>query len=393
MKASATVHRESFIKLSEKLLRFIEKKPLLPIYGCYLIHFGDKQMHLTASNGSHQASASVDANCKEDVCVCVNARPLHALLLSFPDVEVTFSVSFNKEKKPHRLTVTGGGGKHDFPCYNVDDFVIVAKPKNPTSVIEVDAATFASAISSVSSLVNGKDDTTPQLSGVHITTHEQMPGHIVMEGGTTFRFAVASIREREFYPAKDWRRTIIVKSVAEQVEFIFDCTGTLKVAHSGGNVLITDSMGTEIVTRALEGKFPTMTTLLNSAVKASADRHQVVIPTGSALSALRRLSVHLTETEIDHTCILRMTTEGMTIVYQNRGMATAGEERIRVSGDPTLVDLGIDMDSFRDVLNAIPAEAVEMSYASPDRPTVFVPAGQTPMTFNLTLLCGSSAIN
>lgn len=368
------------------IIPFVNKKPIIPILGTYLLHFKDNNIYMTATDGNHQVTVWCNINCSDDVRICVDGIKFHKIIDSFYDTEIKMTIKGSGANGAlQKLVITSGKSKHELPITDPLAFPVVKKPKDVYSVT-LGALSLISMWNSISSLVNGKDDVTPQMTGINISKDGD---RMVLEGGSSFRFAVASINVSE---SISWSPIILSKDITSRAKDIFTTNNDIVISHDGKRCTITDGIST-IETRSLEGKFPAMAKLLintESTFSKSNTNGSVLFSSNEVTESIKRLQFHKSES-FQNLCI-DINNTGLTLVFNNSDTGTEGNEEISISGSPCEMKLGVQIDTFDACIRACNSLSVELKYYAHDKPRIIVPTHSSPQDFEISLLLAASSL-
>lgn len=374
-----TLHRQTLITASERLVNFVNRKPITAILGCYLLHFTKNRLDLAVHEGSHQIQTFCDANCQEeDLRLCIPARAFHNIIDSFVDPEIKLSIKgTGANGSLQKLVVVSGKSRHELPISDPLLFPVIKKPEGK-HVLKADATSILSMWDNISQLINEKDSSTPQMAGINILTHELIPGSIVMCGGTTFRCAMASMP----VSVGAWKPVVIHCDLTSRAKEVFNQgLSTLTIAHDGGNVIITDGAST-VLTRTLDGKWPNIVGLIKNL--SEKNKHNFKFSIGEISDAIKRLLYHKTETY--ETLEMVISDTGMELNFDNNETGTEGNEGIAISGNPTAMTLGLNIMKLNDCVKCCNSQSAEFSYNRPDHAFIIMPIDQITSGYSLSIM-------
>lgn len=152
-----TVNRETALACLARMKAVLPSKHTLPIMACVLLHVGEGNVRMTATNGDAEITDGFDCPTDQTGAIAVPGDDLYDIIRSLPDgAEVTL------EELPTRLLVSSGKSKLRLPHLPAADFPKFAR-HDPESGGEIESDALRRVLSKVIVCVSKDAQTNKQL--------------------------------------------------------------------------------------------------------------------------------------------------------------------------------------------------------------------------------------
>jgi DNA polymerase-3 subunit beta len=338
--------------LAEKLQvagRGVSTRTTVQILAGILLHAGDGQLSLSATDMEISLRVSVGAQVEDEGSVVVPGRLLVDIVRLLPAGEVT--ISHRAEEGVAELVC--GSASYRLHTYAAEDF-----PRLPeidsASAFTVDKDAFVDTIARVGRSAS-RDESRPVLTGVLVRFEGDS---LVMAATDSYRLSVKETALTKG-PGREVEAIVPARALQELARIAQgDDTGAIQVGVQENQVVFgIDDVW--LTARRIDGQFPNYKQLLPETFEA-----EVTMPREEFLDVVRRTSVLA---QRKSPLRLRFEEGELTVSAQTQDVGEAHESLpIAYSGEP--IEIGFNAEFLRDGLESVSDESVRLKLISPLRP-------------------------
>jgi DNA polymerase III subunit beta len=338
--------------LAEKLQvagRGVSTRTTVQILAGILLHAGDGQLSLSATDMEISLRVSVGAQVEDEGSVVVPGRLLVDIVRLLPAGEVT--ISHRAEEGVAELVC--GSASYRLHTYAAEDF-----PRLPeidsASAFTVDKDAFVDTIARVGRSAS-RDESRPVLTGVLVRFEGDS---LVMAATDSYRLSVKETALTKG-PGREVEAIVPARALQELARIAQgDDTGAIQVGVQENQVVFgIDDVW--LTGRRIDGQFPNYKQLLPETFEA-----EVTMPREEFLDVVRRTSVLA---QRKSPLRLRFEEGELTVSAQTQDVGEAHESLpIAYSGEP--IEIGFNAEFLRDGLESVSDESVRLKLISPLRP-------------------------
>ena len=338
--------------------RTLPSRPSSSMHAGIRVEASSEQIHLTAFDAETAARADVDAVIDEPGTAMVPGRLLAEIAKELPrqPVELTLEGS--------RLGMRCGRSNFALPTYALDQQTDM--PQMPQHRGEVDAGTFVEAINQVH-IAASRDDLLPPLTGIRV---ELTDSHITMVATDRYRLAIREIEWRPVGGGHDLHALVKARQLSDLAHSL-DQSDTVRVAlgeTEEGRIGFSVA-GREMITRVMQGEFPTYRALLPDTASTS-----VTVSTEELMAAVKRVKIVTTER---NTPIKLSFSDGEVLLRANSVDDATAAESLECGIDGDSLEIAFNPELLMEGLNAAKSEEVVMAFNGASKAAILRPQGGT----------------
>lgn len=315
--------------------RIIPTKPAVPVLSGIKLEASQDSLHLSVFDYEKSARNEIAAQTEETGTVVVAGKLLESIAKLMPGETVTLNSSGSN------LTVESGKSKFTLQLMPESEYPQL--PEIPKEAGQVDADTFANAVSQVS-VAAAKDETRPVLASVRM---EFKKDEIILTSTDRYRLAQARFKWTPTDPDID-AMILISGSTLKDISRTFDIHQNISFGFDAEkpNIISFSNAGRISTVQIIEGEFPQVEKLL-------ALKHPIeaVVERKTLIGALRRASI-VADTGTQTAVWLTFSSDELSIVSGEAGDSQA-TEAIKADLDGDGIRIGFNPAFLLEGLNAI----------------------------------------
>lgn len=354
-----TIPQPQLLKNLQMVERAVSDRSTLPILANVLLETNENELTLTATD------LDVGIQCRfplgqpvERGAVALPARKLTTIIRELPDEPVILEA-----KKNHTATVNCGASSFRIPGLPAEDFPVFP-PIEKTDHLTIPQAALRALVAQTAYAMS-MEETRFILNGALLTTQKNA---LVMVATDGRRLAIAGAPIGE--EGKSSLAVVIPsKTVRELGRLLEDDTEDVLIAPLKDNQLMFRFGYATVVTRLIEGQFPSYEKVIPAPSK------QVVTCTRQALvNAIRRAS--LMTTAASQAVVFELSRDRLVISKESAELGSAREE-LPVTYQGEAMTVAFNPEFWLDVLKVVDTEEIDIELSAPDRPAAIRQPGFT----------------
>jgi DNA polymerase III sliding clamp (beta) subunit (PCNA family) len=349
-----TVNRNDLVKVSNRCVMFVDKKPLLPALGSFRIDVSSDKIQITGSDQRSWITSSCSVASDKDYLFCIPAIRFNAIL-NVMSQTYTENENITIDVKEAKIVIKSGDSQHDLPLFDVNEYP-TTKSVESNSVFTDKGRVVNSIFRNMTKLVGDDNDSKTQLEGIYIQ-YDSERQIIKMSGGNGSRFCLCSVYcpspiDSGFEPA------LVHHAAVRHMEKIFEPHSEVSIRSNGRTVSISDH-STSIISRTIDEKFPDMWRLFNLSPKQA----NIKMSTVNLMQCINEARIHKSEMNMISSMIINDDNVKLEMVNNEEG--SYSESYIKnVSGTFIPAKLGLHIDALKEAIEATNSISVELVYGS-----------------------------
>lgn len=342
-----TVNSTSLAKALKTAGRVIPAKPAIAVLECYRIETKGNRMIITASNMEITVKVPVVISDNQEDGVCaIPAKKFSEHISLLPDCDVTLVT------KDSTVSISWAKGKTSMQMMNPQDYPTIKEPDN-SQMMDVPAQELLRALS-ITIPACAKDDTRPQLCGVHFDVLEESTRLVASDARTlTYDTIGCSTGKPCGFTIPTGAASLLKGSIRKESTIV-------RLTHDDKNVSF--NLGDIIIhSRIIVGKYPNYMSIIPDAKNQSGT---AVANREGLIGTLKRLAACSPN--------LKMSMTPLSILFTARNTETgsASEEDCECNYNGENMNLGISPQRFLDVLENLTSEQIYLTVTTPTKPII-----------------------
>jgi len=327
--------------------RAVSNRASVQVLGGVLLHGGDGQLQLAATDMEVSLRLSVDAQVEGQGAVVAPGRLLVDLARLLPDGDVVL------EHRPDQgvLDITCGPAAYKLNTYSAEDF-----PKLPdvdgAQTFTVDSAAFLDTVTKVARAAS-RDESRPVLTGVLV--HFEGTS-LVMAATDSYRMSV-KVTDLEEAAGAELEAIVPARALTELSRIAQDAA-ELRIGVQENHVVF-GAGEIWLTTRRIDGQFPNHKQLIPENFE-----HEIALPREEFLEVVRRSAVMA---QRNSPLRLRFAEGEVTISAQTQDVGEA-KESLPVPFSGEALEIGFNPEFLRDGLESVDTDEIALRLISPLRP-------------------------
>lgn len=345
-----TIAKKDIFPALGKVVNILNPKPTVPALAHVLIEATGEELRIQGTDLELGVKICRNNGATRSGRVLVPGRKFFEIIREFPEAEITLA-----SERENTLRLAQGRIKMNLVGLKPDDFILPSPVKEPKK-FNVGTVTLRGGINSTRAVV-AVSDTSPQLSGIFLTTED---GWLTMVSTDTRRLA----RYRSKVNLKEEIRFIIPVKTADTIRGLWDEETELTV-ELGAKQVVFSGAGITLTSQLIEGAFPDYTRVIPDEDTLLG----VEIPRENLIAALRRMKQIVSQGKNTVRVDVK---PGMIIVSGEAPGVGEGQEEIEISyngqGETVYFNPDYLLDGIR---NLVEEETVFLGInPNPDKPNI-----------------------
>ncbi len=257
-----------------------------------------------------------------------------------------------------RVSIIGGSARFTLPTMPVEDYP--ALPEMPAASGEVDAGTFAEAVSQTV-VAAGRDDTLPMLTGIRLEITDDT---LVLAATDRFRLAVRELQWKPNAPGLNTAVLVPARTLADAAKTLGGASAV--TVALGDGLLGLQAGGRRTTVRLLDVEFVKYRSLLPTS-------HTTTVDVGVAElgDSIKRVAL---VTDRGHHLRMQVGDGSLTLTAGGDDEGRA-EEELQVDADGAELLIAFNPSYLLDGLSALHTPTVRLAFTTPSRPALLLPRG------------------
>lgn len=350
-----TCLQENLIKALTKVYRAVPTKSELPILSNILISAKDNRIKISATNLATTIVTYIGADVEEEGAITIPAKMLRDYVSNLSPSTISLSL------KDDILHVKSDSTKSKFNGVTADDYPDLPEEINDVKVLELAPQTFYQLINSVA-FSAAADDSKPIFTGIFLSYDGKTLTAAASDG---FRLTEATMLVES--ESAEFKVIIPAKTLLDVSRVFADDQTNIEFGiNQNDNLAVFRQNETLIATRVINGEYPDYQRIVPKETSVTANFNVAAF-----LEAVKLTDIFAKEAD-DSAILVKINPKGKIEV--SASAQEAGEHKSSVEAQiesDEEVEIGFNSKYLLDFLNAIKADAIELSTSGSASPCLF----------------------
>jgi DNA polymerase III sliding clamp (beta) subunit (PCNA family) len=348
--------REMLLSKLQKAVKFIPKKPVIPVYENFLIDIDHERMLIYANSGEMQAVVTANITSKEPIMFCIPAKLLVATLSLYREPDVTMVV----DDKTIKLSC--GKSKHKIAGEDADVFPLLKRPDCPNEM-SVQGSALKGGLSTAKQLID-RDGGKPSMDAVNVRFLE---GSIILTGGSVMSLANVKVPPKS---VNNWDGIPITPNLADMICSSVSDGDTCDLFHDSKKFVI-DAGDLSIISTTNEAAYPETDKVFD----AYRWEKTFTVHNLEFQDALKRCKLYA----LPEFGVAKMEIGGKEMVMSAHDSFknNSGDEGVEISEISDSLSVMYNIDLMLNVLGTMDNGFVEVRYDQSNKPWMLSPVSET----------------
>ncbi len=341
--------KESLLESINSVQKAVTKRSTLPILNGILFYTDKDELLLKATDLEITIVNKSRAKVEKEGAVVIPARIIGDVVRSLPDKKIEIDTG----KKDNKTTIRSGSALFNLNTLSPDDYPKIEKAETKKKI-----ATKTKEFSSIAKKViksASSDDTRPILTGVLMSFNK---GKIRMVSTDSYRLTIGEASYRD--GGEEEAKAVVPSSAIQEITRSAKEKGDINI-EIGENQAIFEYDRTTLITRLIEGQFPSYQKLIPEEFKLEFEtKREDLLETISRVAVLAQ-----------NNAPIRISIEGKKLVASTL-LAEVGEAREEINIEKEGEDLvvGYNANYFLDGINGVSDERIIIEITGPEKPSL-----------------------
>ncbi len=341
----------TLLKHLNMVIGVVPPNPLVPILENFLFEITKDKLTIYASDVQISMITEMPIECKEVGSIAVPAKILIDTIKNLPDQPITFSIDTDK----FSVEISSDNGRYKLTGENATDF-----PKAPAlskaSKIDIASDTLNQAIA-YTLFATATDELKPAMNGVLIAISDSNTTFVSTDGHRLCRY----------------RRVDVISAEAQKILVPRKALSLLKGCLPSANALVNIEYNLEnaffsfnnlqLICRLIDERFPDYENAipLTNPNKLSIERNEL-------LSCLKRISIYANKST--HQVRFKLSGSELHVSAEDLDFSNEANERLACEFQGEDMEIGFNAKLVIEMLANIPANRIEISMSTPNKPGI-----------------------